>query len=138
MAVDIYVGDPSLKEPPLITMIPSGIDQASLATGTINANSQVNILWTTFPDKPQLSLYNAHFTVRLGANLSGREWPYGIALPSSAFNYEISSHTDIIQTDYLLNRICTVIVMKNLTGSPVDYWCFFKTLTFATSMGVST
>lgn len=135
---DIYIGDPSLKEPLLISTIPAELDLASFISGSIAANSIININWTTYPDKPQLSLYNVHFTVRLGTNSAGYEWPYGASIISTAHNYEIHHHIDIVRTDYLRNRITTVMILKNNTASPINYYCFFKTLTFATSMGVTT
>lgn len=137
MEPELYQQDPSYKQPILISTIPTDPALASLTSGTVNANSQFNIMWTTYPDNPQLSLYNSHWTIRLGTNAAGYEWPYGANVLATSNNYEISSHTDIVRTDYLRNRIYTVIVLKNNTASPVNFWCYFKTLTFASSMGVS-
>lgn len=138
MNPEVYIGDPSIKEPILISTIPPNPALANLYAGSVNANSQFNVLWTTYPDKPQLSLYNVHYTVRLGTNATGWEWPYGASILPTCTEYEISHHIDIVGTDYLRNRIYTVIAIKNNTGSPINFWCYFKTLTFATSMGVST
>lgn len=134
---DIYIGDPSLKTPLLISSIPAELDLASFLAGSIAANSIFIITWEVIPDKPQLSLYNVHFTVRLGTNSAGYEWPYGASIIGTADDYEITHHIDIVRTDYLRNRIATVMVLKNNTASPINFYCFFKTLTFATSMGVN-
>ncbi|HYH16809.1 MAG TPA: hypothetical protein VD794_16370, partial [Flavisolibacter sp.] len=122
---NIYNGDPSLKEPILISTIPYNPASFSGLTGTISANGLFSLLWTIVPDKPQLSLYNIHFSVRFGQNLPGYEWPYGDNI--NANNYTIvSNFTDLLGTDYLNNRIYYPVVLKNNTASPVTFWCYMK------------
>jgi hypothetical protein len=135
---EIYVRDPSLKKPLLISSIPSEIGMYSFISGTVGANSQVNFIWTTEPDSPQLSLWNFHWTLRLDADAPDNEWPYGSNIIAAASFFEAWGFTDALRSNDLTNQRVNIIVLKNLTAGPADYFLYFKSYSFANSIGATT
>lgn len=133
---EIFIGDPSLKSPILISSIPTDPTVFSLSSGTLAATSQLNIIWTTTAARPQLSLWNFLMTMRFGVNDSDHDWPNGSGLTGNQAIVEISMHTDALISDDTQNLRRNKIIVKNTSADSFPYWNYFKAYTFATSVGV--
>lgn len=132
---ELFNSDPSFKYPILISSIPVDPDTYSYTTGTVPATSQLTISWTSTASRPQLSLWNFLFSMRFGTDDLAHQWPNGASLTSNQATVEVSMHTDLASSYDPLNKRVNRIVVKNTSADTFSYFCYFKSYTFATSVG---
>ena len=132
---ELYYGDPSFKNPILISSIPALYGFYSLSTGTIGANSTFTLRWVTTADRPQVSLWNFVHTLRLGTNDANHTWPYGSSLTANEIALRVTFYTDALDSDDAINRRYNNVVMRNDSGSTITFFSIFKSYTFSTSVG---
>lgn len=133
---ELFISDPSFKYPILISTIPVDPDTYSFASGSIPANSQTTIVWVTTASRPQLSLWNFHFTIRFGTDDDAHKWPNGGSLTGNQISTEVSMFTDALDSYDPVNNRVNKIVIKNTSADTFNYYCYFKSYTFATSVGI--
>lgn len=138
MSTEKYIGDPSLKEPLQISSLPVESDLYSYISGTIGANSQLNILWTATPDRPQLSLWNFAFTINLGVDDADHAWPNGASLNTDQQSLYVMMIPDAVTADDLLNIKQNKVVCRNNSASSIPFFFYFKAYTVSTAVGVNT
>ena len=132
---ETLVGDPSVNKPILISSVPTGSNFFSFTSGTLPASTQLTIVWTTTPAQPQLSLWNFHYTVRFGADTAGKEWPNGSGLTADQSNIIVTNFTEALESNDKFNVRINKIVMRNPTATPQTFYMYFKSFSFANSVG---
>jgi hypothetical protein len=133
--MDIYNGDPTIKYPILVSGIPIDPAGASLATGTIPANTIYTIRWTSTPAQPQLSLWNFSWDLIVGDLTINNVWPDGADLTAAEYGLRVTAFTSLDESRDQVNLRVNKIIIINASGSSIPYWCYFKAYTFATSVG---
>lgn len=132
---ETYLNDTSFKYPIQVSSIPSTVDLYSFTSGTLPANTALIITWTTTPATPQLSLWNFHWSVRLGADNANNNWPDGTSLTANQANTEINMHTSALLSNDRTNVRKNKLVMKNSSADSFGYYNYFKSYSFAPSVG---
>lgn len=131
----IYNGDPSFKNPILISSIPPDPDNYSYFNTTLGANTQLVVSWTTTPTRPQLSLWDFLVSVRFGADDAAHNYPNGSSLTVNQSLVEVTMYTDAIQSDDNTNMRYTRVIMKNTSADSFTSYMYFKSYSFTTSVG---
>lgn len=134
---EVYITDLALNKPIKVASIPATINTYSAFNGTLGANEQEWVTWTTTPTLPQTSLWNYAVSIRLGTNSSGYTWPNGSSLTTNQQLVQVSVVRQALGANERTNVVVHTVVMRNESADSFAYYMYFKTWTFATSIGTS-
>lgn len=136
---EVYITDISLNKPIKVASIPSALNTYSTFNSTLNANSQYWVRWTTTPTLPQTSIWNVAVGVRFGTNSAAYNWPDGASLTNNQQLVQVMVMRQAINSNVneASNRIVHTVMMRNGSADSFAFYMYFKTWTFATSIGTS-